>query len=336
MKFGVSLLGLAQQPRDEDMSHRLEELIEWVHAARDGGFDYLTIGQHYLTDPFQQFQPLPLLARLVPESGDMGLVATLVAPLHNPVDLAESWASLDVISGGRVTLSFALGYRDDEYAAFGVDPKERVRRQIDLVETLRLLWTQPEVTAQGLGFRLHRQTVTLRPLQRPHPAIWIAANADAAIARAARWGLPWNINPHARYETVTQQVAHYRQVAAEAGHPEPTFPMARELFCAPTREQAVATAEPFLAGKYGAYDRWGQDKALPGEEDFEIPFGQLASDRFVLGDPDDCAREIARYRSLGVDRLHLRMNWPGMPLDVALDGLRLFAREVAPRFTTEA
>lgn len=334
MKFGVSLLGLAQQPRNEDMAARFEELLTWVHAARDEGFDYVTTGQHFLSAPFQQLQPVPMLARLIPETGTMRLVSSLVTPLHNPVEIAETWGSLDVISGGRVTLSFALGYRDEEYAAFGVRPGTRVRRQREVIETLLALWTQDEVSADALAFTLDRQAVTLRPLQRPHPPIWVAANADVAIARAARWGLPWNINPHARYETVARQVAHYREHAQAAGHPASTFPMAREMFCAQSHEEAVAAAEPFLASKYSAYDTWGQDKALPGEDDFQVPFDELARDRFVLGDPDECAREIERYRDLGVDRLHLRMNWPGMPLEVALEGLRLFAREVAPRFRT--
>ena len=333
MKFGVSLLGLAQQPRDEDMQRRFDQLITWVHAVRDAGYDHVTTGQHYLLDPLQELQPVPLLARLAPESGDLGLVSTLIAPLHNPVELAETWASLDVITGGRVGLCFALGYRDVEYEAFGVDPGKRVRDLRDVVETVRALWTQEEVTASGRHFKLERATCTLRPVQQPHPPIWIAANADAAVERAARWGLPWNINAHARFATIARQVERYREVARQAGHPEPTFPMARELYCGATREEALAIAAPYLAGKYEAYDQWGQDKALPGDEDFAVPFEQLAQDRFILGDPEECTREIERYAALGVDRIHLRMNWPGMPLDVALDGLHRFAEHVIPRFS---
>ena len=333
MKFGVSLLGLAQQPRGEDMARRLEELISWVHAVRDAGFDYVMTGQHYLLDPLCELQPVPLLARLAPESGRMGLVSTLIAPLQNPVDLAETWASLDVITGGRVGLCFALGYRDVEYAAFGVDPSKRVTELRDVVDTVRALWTQDEVTASGRRFSLTGATCTLRPIQQPHPPIWIAANADAAVARAARWGLPWNINAHARFETIERQVGLYRDAAREAGHGEPTFPISRELYCGATAADAVAIAQPFLAGKYDAYDKWGQDKALPGDEDFDVPFEQLADDRFILGDPDECARQIERYLALGVDQMHLRMNWPGMPLDVALDGLHRFASQVMPRFS---
>ena len=335
MKIGVSLLGLAQQPRGEDMRKRLDEIVVWVNAVRDAGFDYLTTGQHYLPDPLVSLQPVPLLARLAPESGDMGMVATLIAPLHNPVDLAETWATLDLVTGGRTTICFALGYRDVEYAAFGVDRRRRVAELRAVVETMRALWTDKDVTATGPRFELENAVCTLKPLQRPHPPIWIAANADAAIARAARWNLPWNINAHSRYELVARQVELYCAAARGAGRNEqPTFPMSREMYCGRTREEAFAVAKPYLAGKYQAYDDWGQDKVMPGNEEFDIPFERLAVDRFVLGDPDDCASEIERYRALGVDRLHLRMNWPGMPLDVALDGMHRFAAEVLPRFQT--
>ena len=332
MRFGVSLLGLAQQPTTEDMALRFDELVTWVRTARDEGLDHITTGQHYLTAPFQQFQPAPLLARLLPESGDLRLVTTLIAPLHSPVDIAETWGTLDILSGGRVTLSLALGYRDEEYRAFGVDPKRRLRHFKDVVPTLRKLWEGEAVTIQGEGFELENAEVTLRPLQEPHPPLWIAANADAAVERAARWGLPWNINAHGRIETISRQVQLYRDAAAEAGNEVRGFPMSREMFCAPTRDRAIELAEPFLRQKYDAYDQWGQDKALPGEEDFAVPFEDLAVDRFVIGDPEDCAREIERYRELGVTDLHLRMNWPGMPLDTALEGMRLFAREVVPQF----
>lgn len=344
MRFGVSLLGLAQQPRGEDMSRRLDELVTWVHAARDAGFHHLTTGQHYLLDPLCELQPVPLLARLAPESGQLRLISTLIAPVQNPVELAETWASLDVITGGRVGLCFALGYRDVEYAAFGVDKARRVAELAAVVHTLRALWTEEEVTASGPRFALHRARATLRPVQRPHPPIWIAANADAAVRRAARWGLPWNINAHARLDTVARQIELYRATARRAGYGGPApaagyggpaFPMSRELYCAATRAEAYAVAQPYLAGKYDAYQAWEQHKALPGEESFAIPFAQLAEDRFILGDPDDCAREIRRYAALGVDQIHLRMNWPGMPLDVALDGLHRFAEQVMPRFSKE-
>jgi alkanesulfonate monooxygenase SsuD/methylene tetrahydromethanopterin reductase-like flavin-dependent oxidoreductase (luciferase family) len=328
MRFGVSLLGLVQQPRDEDLGARMRDVLVWVEEAQEAGFRYVMTGQHYLSAPFQALQPVPLLARLIPETGDMGLVSTVVATLQNPVDLAETWASLDQISGGRVGLSLALGYRDDEYAAFGVERRHRVRVFKEVVETLVRLWTEEEVSVAGERFTLDRAVCTIRPIQQPHVPIWIAASADAAVERAARWGLRWNIGPLDTFDTIQRQVSLHRRTVDGCGFAPMGFPLHREAFCLPTREEALELAKPFLEQKYAAYSRWAGDAGLAA--DFET----LARDRFILGDPEDCAREIERYRTLGVDSLHVRMNWPGMPLAAGLESLRLFGSEVIPRFST--
>lgn len=332
MRFGLSILGSAQQPRGEDMQQRFGELLQYVHAARDAGYHHLTTGQHYLLDPLQMLQPVPLLARLIPETGDMRLVATLVMPVQSPVDLAESWATLDVLSGGRVTISAALGYREVEYRAFGIPPAKRAQQFVDVLDTVRALWTGEPVTRRGIGFQLEEAVCTIRPVQQPHPPIWVAANADVAVRRAATMGLDWNINAHATLDTVARQITMYREVAAAHGREQVSFPMARELYCGRTREEAFAIAMPYLAPKYEAYARWGQDKALPEDDGFPEGFAELARDRFIIGAPDDCVAEVERLRLLGVDRLHLRMGWPRMPIAQVLEGMERFASEVIPHF----
>ena len=106
--------------------------------------------------------------------------------------------------------------------------------------------------------------------------------------------------------------------------------MSRETFVAPTRGQAVATIRPYLEGKYRAYAAWGQDKVLPGKEDFTAPFEELAAGRFVIGSPDDVTAGLQRFANLGVTHASLRFGWPGTPRDIVEGALRLAAREVLP------
>lgn len=329
--FGVSLLGLTQQPEDEDMQQRFADTLRWAHHAESVGFDYLTTGQHFLTAPLQQLQALPVLTRLIPETQRVGFVATLLAPLYSPVYLAETLGSMDILSGGRITVSFALGYRDEEYAAFGVQRKDRVARMNAMISTLRQLWSGDEVTRTEPWWALDRARVTLRPVQRPHPPIWIAANSDAAVARAARWGLPWNINSHSDLATIDRQVTLYRKAAKEAGHdPSTALPLERELYCGRNNSAALEEAGPFLAEKYSTYHTWGQHKALPKNDDFTVPLHELMKDRFVIGDANHCVSELRRYLNLGVNRMHFRMNWPGMGLQQALDSMTRVAEHVLP------
>src|SRR5207237_4649989 len=151
-------------------------------------------------------------------------------------------------------------------------------------------------------------------IQRPHPPIWMAANADVGVRRAARLGLPWNINNHADYPTIERQVALYRETARASGHdPGLPLPLGRELYCARDRETAIEEAARYLSAKYDAYAAWGQDRELPGQPSFLAAFEERARDRFIIRSPEDCGRELRRYTKLGVGSLHLRMNWPDMP-----------------------
>ena len=331
MKFGLSLSGLLQHSRDADMVQRFADVLHLVRIARDLGFDYVYAGQHYLSHPFQMLQPLVSLARIGAETGDMDLLSTVLVPLQNPVQMAEDVATLDVVTNGRVIVNAALGYRDEEYEAFGVTREDRIARMFETLRLARLLWAGGEVTFAGHFAKVTRARIGVLPVQRPHPRIWIAANGDGMVRRIARLGETWYLNPHAPFETLARQVALYRTVRAEHGHPPADpLPMSRETFVAPTREQAVAAVRPYLEGKYRAYAAWGQDRALPGEEDFTAPFEDLAAGRFVVGSPDDVTADLQRFADLGVTHASLRFGWPGTPREVVEGAVRLAAREVLP------
>jgi alkanesulfonate monooxygenase SsuD/methylene tetrahydromethanopterin reductase-like flavin-dependent oxidoreductase (luciferase family) len=331
MKFGISISGLQQQPRGGDMRETLRHIVGEVRLARDLGFDYLLAGQHFLAEPYEYLQPLPLLARLAGEAGDMRLGATLLLPLHDPVALAEVTATLDVITGGRLIVTAARGYRDVEYAAFGISSASATGRMVECIDCLRGLWSGSPFTYEGRYHRLREATIGILPIQRPHPELWIAANADAAVTRAARMGLPWDVNVHADRTTIERQVAAYREAARAAGHdPDVLLPLGRELYCAPTRERALEEAGRYLYDKYQTYASWEQDRVLPGAATFRVEFAELARDRFVVGSPAECAEELRRYARLGIGEIHLRMSWPGMPAELSRRSLELFAAEVMP------
>lgn len=264
----------------------------------------------------------------------MQVAATVVLlPLHNPVDLAENVATMDAICGGRFVFGIGLGYRDEEYMAFGVDRSERVERMNESLELMKLLWTEDEVEFHGKYYNVPKVKPATKPVQKPYPPIWVAANNDVAIRRAARWGYPWLINPHATVPMVAEQFKTYTANLEKFGQPIPeTLPMMRELYVASDRESAFIESQPYLETKYAAYAAWGQDKALPGNESFSVPYQDLAKDRFLLGSPDEVAQEMLRYQDeLGVNYLIFRMQWPGMPQEQALRQIELMGKEVIPR-----
>jgi alkanesulfonate monooxygenase SsuD/methylene tetrahydromethanopterin reductase-like flavin-dependent oxidoreductase (luciferase family) len=313
---------------------RFREHIEQVQAARDAGFDLIAMGQHYLSTPFQEMQTIPSLARLAAEAGAMRVAATvLLLPLHNPVDVAEQVATMDTICEGRFIFGIGLGYRDEEYEAFGVRREERVARFVEGLQVIKRLWSEEEVTHHGRFFHLTKAHMVLKPVQKPHPPLWFAANNNGAVERSARMADAWVINPHAKLGILEHQMALYRKTLQEAGKPFPAeLPMIKELYVAPDRKTAIQECRPFLEAKYKAYASWGQDKALPQGDSFDLAFEELVRDRFIIGDPDDCTRELRRYvDALGVNCFILRIQWPGMEQAKVLRTIKLLAERVMPK-----
>jgi len=331
--FRFGLMIRAQFPPEDDLAARFEEVCATARLADELGFDCITKGSHYAATGLADFQQIPFLARIMAEAPRCRLNAGVVLlPLHKPLDVAEQFSTLDVMSRGKAILSVALGYREVEYQAFGTRSADRVRRMEENLVAIRRLWTEPEVTMTGSHFELDRVGLGMRPLQRPHPPIWVGANADPAIRRAARLGDCWYVPPHNRIDTVLRQLDVYRRALDERGKPFPQeFPMRRELFVARTREQALRICKPGLERKYRAYVEWGQNEPMPEGDALDVAIDELIEGRFLIGSPQQVTEDIVSLaRATGVNHLILSMHWPGMDTGAAIDAMRLFAEEVMP------
>jgi probable F420-dependent oxidoreductase len=117
--------------------------------------------------------------------------SVLNLPWYNPVLLARRLTTLDVLSGGRLRVGFGIGWSEDEYAAAGVPWKERGRRADEAVSAIKAIWTTNPVEVQGTGFKVAQSYFDLKPAQKPHPPIYMAAYTPAAMKRAAREANGW-------------------------------------------------------------------------------------------------------------------------------------------------
>lgn len=330
----LSLTISVQYPEREDPVARFDEQLEQARFARDHGFDEITVTQHYLAHPFQYLHPLAALARLIPEIGDMRIATGIsLAALTHPVDLAEQLASIDIMSNGRLSVGVGLGYRDVEFAAFGIGKTGRLQRYLDNVDLLRRIWTSERVTSELDHARLHDVPIALRPLQRPHPPLSMAAHAPSAIERTAQMGIPWAAAAaHVDDRYFRQQVAVFRKACQKYGQEGLAMSVGHELYVAETEEAALDVVRRSLRVKYEAYRAWGQDAVLPESQSFDKEFEELRKGRFIIGDPATCARRLQDLiDDVQPNRLGLRMNWPGMSRDEIMSGLDVFVREVVPR-----
>jgi alkanesulfonate monooxygenase SsuD/methylene tetrahydromethanopterin reductase-like flavin-dependent oxidoreductase (luciferase family) len=332
-RFQFGLVVRAQAEPGEDIARRLQETLAMVRLADRLGYDSITKTAHYSAHPFQMLQLVPMLARFTAEAPRLRLNAgVLLLPLYSPLHVAEEFATLDVLSGGRIILGVGLGYRDVEFKAFGVPRRERARRFEANLVAVRRLWTEDKVSLRTPYFELEDASCLPKPLQRPHPPIWIGANADPAVERAARLGDCWYIGPAVELGTVERQMALYRRALDAAGKPFPAeLPMRREVFVARTRAEAIRLCAPYLGAKYKAYHAWRQE--LPADDTgFEQEFEDLIGDRFLIGSPAEVAEQVlALHRRLGVNHLVMSTEWAGMPASLAMETIEMIAREVFPR-----
>ena len=218
MKLGIYLN--AQHPAADDPARRFAETVEQVRLIKKLGFDSIWSGEHHVTDDYHYYPLLPMLQRLSAEAEGLEIGTNIVLlPLHNPIELAEIGAFMDVITGGRFLLGVGLGYRAEEFAMFGVDMKSRVSRFTEHIEIIKRLWTEDKVTHKGRHYQFENLTIRPQPTAKPRPPIIIAAHVDASVERAGAIGDGWTSVPTTRVDEVARHLNMYKTARAAAGLP---------------------------------------------------------------------------------------------------------------------
>ena len=321
----------------DDIRVRLKNLIEAAKLAEQAGFQFLDAPQHYLAAPSQYLHCVPLLARLAPEVDKVQLGTNIIQlTLHNPVQIAEELATLDVITDGRLVVGFGRGYREDEFQAFGIAEGTRLSRFLEALEVVKRLWTDESVTFAGKHFQLTDATIGIRPLQTPRPKILIAASGDKMAARSATLADGWSAMGHSTLDILAAQVPNYRQAVESAGlqFPPQHYKVALETYVAKTMEEARKLAWPHVARKYAGYSSWGQDDELPEGQTFQVPIEELEAGRFNIGDIAAVTERIIAYRDrLHVSEMCVRLFWGGMPHQDMLKAIELMGEHVIPAVT---
>ncbi|WP_344453990.1 LLM class flavin-dependent oxidoreductase [Actinocorallia aurantiaca] len=322
MRLGVFLS--AQFEPGASASEGLEAITEQAVLADRLGYDAVFLGHHYLAQS-AFLQPLQLAGYLAHATERVRIgFGVLLAPLYNPVALAEELATLDVLSGGRITVGLGAGYRKRECEAFGVEWGDRIRRLREYVPLLRALWNGERVTAEGSWGKVENAGLPLRCVQPGGPPIWIGAFAEPAIKRAARLDAPWLMGPEGGDEEVARRLALYRDELKAHGHSlDRAYPMSREACVAPTGDEAVALIRPHLERQYAGYKSWDTAQG--------IDVDRYIAEDCLVGDPGHLIDRIRRLESVhGVTHLSLRLQFMGMPHEQAMEQIRLLGEEVLP------
>ena len=322
MQFGLLL------ECDRDFSASLAR----ASLAEELGYDSIFLAEHHNAETYVP-QPLVALAAIAARTERIRLgTFVVILPLYHPVVVAEQAATVQSISKGRLICGVGLGYLPEEFASMGVPFRERASRMEEALALLPRLWREEDVAHEGRHFAFSRTTVHPRLDGHRPPPLWVGGWVEAAIRRAARLADAWVPGPTVALGTLRECYDVFHDELGRIGRPAGEERAAgRELFCAPTRDEAMRVGGQATYQFYkDTYLSWPHPYLTDTER--RMTAEELARDRFVIGDPDDCAREVARLQELGINHLQFRMQPPGVTPEQAAESLRLFATEVAPRF----
>ena len=316
LRFDMRLPEIAPASRQAAYAAALD-MCSW---ADERDFGVVALSEHHGLDDGYLPAPLILAAGILSRTKRLAVsVSALLATLYEPVRLAEELAVLDNMAPGRISLVAGLGYRDDEYAMFGV---ERKRRGAILEENLQVLldaWSGEEFTYRGATMR-----VTPRPATQPHPLIFVGGGSEVAAKRAARLGLPFFPMVHDRALQATYEKECLR-LGTEGFMLMPDNPC--YVHVAEDPDKAWEQVGPHMLYDAQTYSSWqppGQHSAVHTDA---ASIDELrASGVYRVLTPDE-AVELAE--SSGTLMFHPLVG--GLDPELGWESLRLFEAEVAPR-----
>lgn len=324
MKFGYFY---SSRSKESTPAENFQKIIQQVNAADSAGFDLVWAGHHYLVPNRHMFQPMASLSRLAAETEHLHLGMNLLLPLHHPITVAEHFATMDALTDGRVIFGPITGYRDKEFDSFGIKKQHRAGRLVESIDIIKKLWTEDSVSYDGNHFSLTDATICPKPIQDPRPPIWIGANKDRAVKRAADIGDSWLINPHETDDTIARQLDLIDPPTGDGFHG--VQPIVRDAFVAETDAEAFEAFGPYLEEFYDWYEDVGQGDAMESPESLDL--SRDVWDRFLIGSPETVVEKLVNlYDEMGIDCVLLFMDRPGISQEDLLNSIELTGQKVIP------
>jgi alkanesulfonate monooxygenase SsuD/methylene tetrahydromethanopterin reductase-like flavin-dependent oxidoreductase (luciferase family) len=307
------------------------------------GYDAVWLAEHHFTS-FSVCPAVHMMATQVAARTQRLRIGTGISlvPFYHPLRLAEEVAMLDVLSGGRVNWGAGRGYQHTEYTAFNVPPRESYQIFREYLQVVRQAWTMPRLTYQGKYFQCHDVEVLPKPIQQPHPPIWLAASSAESITWAGSQGYSILLDPVGSHQQMKLKRALYKEQLESHGFSIASrdIPIARLICVDDTFEQAQRTARQGLEWYVRAHKAPGLQYVDTGSElnrrrtdIFTTPFtlsveAEIAwflNEATIYGTPEACVEHICRLRD-------------DIPLDYLLcaplshKSFMLFTEKVMPHF----
>jgi len=359
MKFGVFYE--LSVPRPFDVNERLvyERALEQVRLADELGFDQVWAVEHHFLEEYSHCSaPELFLTACAAQTERIRVghgIVTCVPEFNHPIRIAERAAVLDIISGGRLEMGTGRSATWTELGGFQANPDDTKKSWDEFVHAIPKMWTQERYSHEGQFFSMPSRAVLPKPIQKPHPPLWVAVSSPGTEDDAADRGmgcLGVNFTSFAEQE---RKVESYRRRIQNC---DPVGDFVNDqlntvnfLFCHDDSEVGVSTGRKMM----------GQFQYMAGQLDMAkevyptrayLTAGLLASARkrasspgdlkeppegIAVGNPEQIVRELKKWEATGVDRVSFLLNAAEtIPQDQVLASLRLFAAEVMPHFADDS
>ena len=308
MKIGV-LQFFSWPERRVELAAVYARALQRIEIMDQSGYDAVWLAEHHFSG-FSVCPSVHMMGTLAAARTTRLRIGTGVslAPFYHPLRLAEEVALLDVLSGGRVNWGAGRGFARVEFENFGVPPEESAARFRETVEIVLRAWTQEKLSFAGTHFNFHDVEVLPKPLQQPHPPVWMAATSEAALEWAAARGFSILMDPHASAREIGRKRRFYGERLAAAGFSLDgrDLPVARLVALAETTPRAAEVARRgaqwIVDSYFGATHRpvGIADPNVPGTD----PVERYLDEVILHGTPDAVLDQILRLREeIGLDYL---------------------------------
>ncbi len=291
MRVGISL-GTAYPAGDRNGA---ASVVRQARAARDGGLDILSVGDHHATGPMPYLQNTPMLGRVLAEWDERPSGCLFLVPLWHPVLMAEQIGTLADIAPGPFVVQTGLGGGSSQFRAMGVALSNRGRRLEEGIRLVRALLDGETVSSTMFGFADAR----VAPVPSRGTEWWVGADSPRAIERSARLGDCWYANADLTPASARDKLARYREACDRHGREPVRLPIRKDVFVADTAAEARAVGDRLIEAGYRGFER----------------------DAVAYGDPEDVAEQLAEYAEIGFTDVIIRTMTA--PLEAAVRSVEL-------------
>jgi alkanesulfonate monooxygenase SsuD/methylene tetrahydromethanopterin reductase-like flavin-dependent oxidoreductase (luciferase family) len=338
------------------------EAMEQIVLADELGWDYVWAVEHHMLPGWSHCSaPEVFFGALSQRTSRIRIghgIALMPRNFNHPVRVAERVAVLDILTNGRVDLGTGRAVTLQELDGFQIEPDETQEQWAEGIEIVTRAWKDAPLQFKGKYYDIPERHVVPKPVQKPHPPLWLAGTNPDTFAKAGRHGLGILGFVTATPEEVAPRVAAYKEAVRD---PEPVGEFVNDqvavllqTYCAPTREEALAIAAPaidrtaelaaelFLPWADKAVQerstsyRYLAEQSRAGAEGPESVEERARKGVLAIGTPDDIVEIIRRYESMGVDQVMTWVQFGGLAHDKIMQSLKLIGEQVLPKFAAAA